>query len=353
MTTSTEKRRALVELAAEHDFPILEDVPYRELRYHGETPPSLGELAGDARVITLGSLSKVLSPGLRIGYAICDPNTATALAALAEGTYLSPAPLCQAVAARCLAAGAVGAHIERVRDFLRPRHDAAVSAAREQLGDALLAVPDGGYYLAAHLRVDADEPALLAAARADGVVLTPGSAFYPRGASPPEGTLFVRLPFQALEPDEFASGVERLARVASSLRAERRSGRGRRGGRLEHAEQLIEAAADRIGIAVGVLQLLAQCVVRGPREHLEAQVGELRLAVSPTPILGQQRHRTLTGRQAMVADSGRLTCHASIMQKRARRGRGANSAIAASHAAVSPVAATSPRRSEPAYRRRS
>ncbi len=217
VTTSTEKRRALVELAAEHDFPILEDVPYRELRYHGEAPPSLGELAQDARVITLGSLSKVLSPGLRIGYAISDPSTATALAALAEGTYLSPAPLCQAVAARCLAAGAVGAHIERVRDFLRPRHDAAVSAAREQLGDALLAVPDGGYYLAAHLRVDADEPALLAAARADGVVLTPGSAFYPRGASPPQGTLFVRLPFQALEPEEFASGVERLARVAESL----------------------------------------------------------------------------------------------------------------------------------------
>ncbi len=75
MTTSTAKRRALAELAAEHGFAILEDIPYRELRYHGETPPTIGELAGDARVITLGSLSKVLSPGLRIGYAIADPET--------------------------------------------------------------------------------------------------------------------------------------------------------------------------------------------------------------------------------------------------------------------------------------
>jgi 2-aminoadipate transaminase len=213
VTTSAAKRRALVELAAEHGFAILEDVPYRELRYHGETPPSLGELAGDARVITLGSLSKVLSPGLRVGYAIADPETAIALAARAEGTYLSPAPLCQAIAARCLAAGTVGDHIERVRDFLRPRHDAAVAAAREALGDALMAVPDGGYYLAAHLPFAGSEADLLAAAREDGVVLTPGSAFYPRSASPPPGTLFVRLPFQALEPDEFASGVERLSRI--------------------------------------------------------------------------------------------------------------------------------------------
>ena len=217
VTTSTAKREALAELAAEHGFPILEDVPYRELRYHGETPPLLGELAGAARVITLGSLSKVLSPGLRIGYAIADVETATALAALAEGTYLSPSPLCQAIAARCLAAGTVGAHIERVRDFLRPRHDAAVAAAREQLGDALMCVPNGGYYLAAHLPVGVDEPTLLAAAREEGVVLTPGSAFYPGSATPPAGTLFVRLPFQALEPDEFASGVERLARLSASL----------------------------------------------------------------------------------------------------------------------------------------
>lgn len=216
VTTSAAKRQALAELAAEHDFPILEDVPYRELRYHGETPPTLGALAGDARVITLGSLSKVLSPGLRIGYAIADAETATALAALAEGTYLSPSPLCQAIAARCLAAGTVGEHIERVRDFLRPRHDAAVAAAREHLGDALMCVPDGGYYLAAHLPVDVGEPALLAAAREEGVVLTPGSAFYPGSAAPPAGTLFVRLPFQALEPDEFASGVERLARLSAS-----------------------------------------------------------------------------------------------------------------------------------------
>lgn len=217
ITISEAKRRALVDLAAGYGFTILEDIPYRELRYHGATPPLLAEIAGEARVITVGSLTKVLSPGLRVGYAISDRDTSLALASLAESTYLSPAPLCQAVAARCLAAGVVRSNIDRVRDILRPRHDAAVAATRSLLGDALLAVPDGGYYLGVHLRVDADEAILLAAARAEGIVLTPGSAFYPPSAAPPAGTLFLRLPFHALDPGDFAMGVERLVKVTEQI----------------------------------------------------------------------------------------------------------------------------------------
>lgn len=227
VTMSEPKRRRLAELAAEHGFAILEDIPYRQLRYHGETPPTIGDVATQvapggargtggtgARVVTLGSLSKVLSPGLRIGYAVADPEMAVALAARAEGTYLSPAPLCQAIAAHCLASGMLDQHVEHVRDLLRPRHDGAVAAAREHLGDALLAVPDGGYFLAAHVPVAGGERELIETAREEGVILTAGSGFYPRSAAPPPGTLFVRMPFQALTPDEFATGVERLAAVA-------------------------------------------------------------------------------------------------------------------------------------------
>ena len=217
VTLSEAKRRALVDLAARYGFPIVEDSPYRELRYHGAALPMLSEIAGEVRVIDIGSLSKVLSPGLRIGYAISDQATSLALASLAESTYLSPAPLCQQVAARCLATGLLRSNIERIREILRPRHDAAATAARSLLGDALLAVPNGGYFLSVHLRVDADEAILLAAARAEGLVLTSGSAFYPPSTEPPVGTLFVRLPFHALDPDDFAAGVERLVKVAEQI----------------------------------------------------------------------------------------------------------------------------------------
>jgi 2-aminoadipate transaminase len=218
VTTSEEKRRELVRLSAEYGFTILEDIPYRELRFSGTAPTPLGELAESvdgARVLTIGSLSKVLSPGLRVGYVIGPAGTPGALAALAEATYLSPAPLLQSVAARALAHGLVEENLEQVREFLRPRHDAAVEAVRQTLGEVRLCVPEGGYYVSVHLPVrGGDEESFLAAARDNGLALTRGSAFYPADSAPPSGTVFLRLPFQALDPEEFTEGVRRLAASA-------------------------------------------------------------------------------------------------------------------------------------------
>jgi len=211
VTLGEAKRRVLVGLAETYGFTIIEDIPYRELRFHGTTPPGLWQLADGARVITIGSLSKVLSPGLRIGYAISDGDTAPALAALSEGVYLSPVPLSQAIAARCLGSGLVQENVARVRELLRPRHDAAVRSVRNLLGDALMAVPDGGYYVGVRLSLGSDESAFLARARRDGLVLIAGSAFYPRDEPPSPERMFLRLPFQSLTPGEFEAGVGKLA----------------------------------------------------------------------------------------------------------------------------------------------
>jgi len=217
VTLSESKRHALVELATMHGFTIIEDIPYRELRYHGASPPLLRAIAGKARVITVSSLSKLLSPGLRIGYAISDRTTSMALASLAEGTYLSPAPLCQAIAARCLARGVLQSNIDRVRRILRPRHDGAVAAARKLVGDALIATPQGGYFIGLRLKVAADEVMVLNSAASAGLLLTRGSAFFPSSSRPTVGRLFLRLPFHALDPDEFASALERLVAVITHV----------------------------------------------------------------------------------------------------------------------------------------
>ncbi|WP_411096529.1 PLP-dependent aminotransferase family protein [Streptomyces sp. 020-2-3H-GM] len=217
VTTSEEKRRELVALSAEFGFTILEDIPYRELRFAGTAPTLIGDLADGvegAKVLTIGSLSKVVSPGLRVGYVIAPLGTPKDLAALAESTYLSPAPLLQAVAARAFASGLVRRNIDEVRTLLRPRHDTAVEAVRKALGDAALCVPEGGYYISVHLPVRTTEEKFLAAAGAANIALTRGSAFYPADAAPPSGTVFLRLPFQALSAEEFTEGVTRLAEVA-------------------------------------------------------------------------------------------------------------------------------------------
>ncbi|QWF84117.1 aminotransferase-like domain-containing protein [Amycolatopsis sp. CA-230715] len=211
VTLSLAKRGELLGLAAEYGFTVIEDIPYRDLRFHGETLPSLSELAEGARVITLGSLSKVLSPGLRIGYVISDADTALELATRSEGVYLSPVGLCQAVAARALGSGLVTENVERARDFLRPRHDAAVRSVQSSLGDALMAVPDGGYYVGVRVKTGSDPDAFLDRALGAGVKLISGSAFYPSTEKSTVDTMFLRLPFQAMTPEEFSTGVERLA----------------------------------------------------------------------------------------------------------------------------------------------
>lgn len=214
---SQEKRQALVALAAEYDFTIVEDTPYRSLRYHGRDLPTLAELGGE-RVVSVYSLSKVLSPGLRIGYAVADAVTCRSLAATAENTYLSSSPSAQAVAARCLEYGLLDRTVERVRGVLAPRHDNAVAAVRAVLGDALMAVPDGGYFVSALIGTDLTEEEFRARAGRAGVAMTTGSAFYPDVSSRPPGRIFVRLPFQAMPTEEFTAGVAALGEVVTGRR---------------------------------------------------------------------------------------------------------------------------------------
>lgn len=214
VTASLSKRRRILELAHEHDVPVVEDIPYRALRFAGEAPPLFRAIAGDADVVTIGSLSKVLCPGVRIGYAITNPSVASRLAELAENTYLSPAPLCQALAEESFAQGLVDENIVRVRDLLRPRCAAATACARSLLGDRLLAEPEGGYFLSAVFDVAWEEREFIASARDAGVALTPGSAFFPPGEAPLSGQIFVRLPFHAVMPEAFEAAVRRLVALA-------------------------------------------------------------------------------------------------------------------------------------------
>jgi 2-aminoadipate transaminase len=214
ISLNADKRRELIAFAETYGLTIVEDIPYRELRFAGATMPGLWEMAGGARVITIGSLSKILSPGLRVGYVLTDEDTAAQLAGFAENVYLSTVPLTQAVAARALGTGLVQSTVERAIEILRPRHDAAVQAVRADLGEALMAVPGGGYYVGVELALDDDEDVFLKRARRDGLILTPGSAFHARDDHARRDKSFFRLPFQSLSVAEFRTGVRRLAALA-------------------------------------------------------------------------------------------------------------------------------------------
>jgi DNA-binding transcriptional MocR family regulator len=200
-TLSTERRRRIVELAAEHDLLVLEDDPYGLVRFDGEPQPSLFELS-EGRITYSSSFSKTVSPGLRVGYFIFPEELAAKLAATANATYISPVLLGQATVHEFVRRGNFEPNLERVNGLLGARRDAMLAALERHLPAATWSRPAGGYFLWLTLPDGADAAQL--AKDAAGVTFVLGSDF---GGAPDTA----RLAYSYVSVDEIDTGVERLA----------------------------------------------------------------------------------------------------------------------------------------------
>ncbi len=211
-TLSLEKRRRVVELANEYGFPVIEDVPYRKLRYSGDDLPLLRAF-DPSRVITMSSFSKLLSPGIRVGFMVASPDLIAIVTKLGEDTYLSPVLPTQAAVAEYLRRGWLAPNVERLKRLYRPRWRAMADAVRRELPAAQAFIPDGGFFVSVMLPEDAHTEDLVGRARERGLVLTSGAAFFadPHDGHQPPGDRFVRLPFCAVTPEQIEEGVRRLA----------------------------------------------------------------------------------------------------------------------------------------------
>jgi 2-aminoadipate transaminase len=211
-TLSAAKRARLVELAAEHDFWLFEDDPYRELPFEGEALETMLSLDGADRVIHASSFSKTVSPGVRVGY-LAGPGAEIAkLAKRANETYISPNMLAEAVVLELCRSGALDSNIEFVRGALRDRRDALVEALREQIPEAEFVVPEGGYFLWLDLASGTDTTALLAEAKGEGVGFVAGPDFMIDG-----GRNSLRLSFASVPPERIPEGVARIARALAKV----------------------------------------------------------------------------------------------------------------------------------------
>jgi DNA-binding transcriptional MocR family regulator len=211
-TMSLEKRRAVVELANHYGFWVIEDVPYRKLRYRGSSVPLLREV-DPARVITMSSFSKLLSPGIRVGFMIAPDALIAAVTKLGEDTYLSPVLPTQAAVAEYIQRGWLEPNIARLRELYTPRWAAMQHAVRQYLEGCNGMESDGGFFVSITLPEDCNAANLVARAKDVGLVLTPGQAFFadPDEGPTPDGERFVRLPFCAVTPAQIEEGVRRLA----------------------------------------------------------------------------------------------------------------------------------------------
>lgn len=216
VTLDEGRRRDLAALAAEAGVVVVEDDVYRELGYDGSTPASLWSIAAPGTVVRLGSFSKTIAPGLRLGYLTAD--AALAARATASGVIDSGggiAHLAALTVAAYVATGAYPAHVDDLRHAYRARRDALLGALAEHLPDASWTQPRGGFFTWVTLPGGVDAAALLPAAEARGVSYVPGRRFYATGDG---GRSALRLAFTRYPEAELAEGARRIASAVRDAR---------------------------------------------------------------------------------------------------------------------------------------
>jgi 2-aminoadipate transaminase len=211
---STDRRRRIAELAREHELTVLEDDPYGLVRFEGEAPPSLFELAGGENVVYSSSFSKTIAPGVRVGWFVLPAGLAKQLETRAVDTYISPPFLTQATVHEFVRRGSFEPNVERVSGLLKARRDAMVAALDEHLPDAPRSRPEGGYFLWLDLPEGVDSVALLERSTEEGVTFVAGRDFFPPGHG---GESSLRLAYSFVSPAEISDGIARLAACAASV----------------------------------------------------------------------------------------------------------------------------------------
>lgn len=213
LSLSAERRRALIEVAVDEGFLIVEDDVYRDLAYDGPPPPSLWSLAPAGVVARLGSFSKTVAPGLRLGWLTAAPSLVERLAdsGLRDSSGGVNHFTAMAVAALC-GAGGYEVSVARLTAAYRTQRDALLGALAEHLPPgAAWARPAGGFFVWITLPVGVDAAALLPRAEAAGVSYLPGERFYLEEG----GRSALRLAFTRYGPDALAEAARRLGGILS------------------------------------------------------------------------------------------------------------------------------------------
>lgn len=206
------RRQALVAAAQELGLPLVEDNPYGDLWYDAPPPPPLAALAPDG-VLYLGSFSKVLAPGLRLGYLLAPPGLFPKLLQAKQAADLHTPGFNQRIVHEVVRGGFLRAHVPRIRARYRVQRDAMRDALERHLGalGCRWTVPSGGMFFWIELPEGLDAMALLPRAVQAGVAYVPGAAFY--SGAPRRDTL--RLSFVTVSPDRIEAGVDALGGILS------------------------------------------------------------------------------------------------------------------------------------------
>jgi 2-aminoadipate transaminase len=212
VTMSQPRRRRLVEIAHERELLVLEDNPYGLLRYEGDPPPPLLSLDGGIYVMYLGTFSKILSPGIRLGWVVAPPPVLEKINLGKQATDLCTSTLSQLMVQAYFAEGRWRDYVESLTEIYRGRRDTMLDALADHFPpQAEWTRPSGGLFIWATLPEFIDTTDLLARALHDNVAFVPGEAAFLDG----RGRNAMRLNFSGSDEDAIREGIRRIGEVVT------------------------------------------------------------------------------------------------------------------------------------------
>jgi len=210
ITLSQERREQMVRLSREYDVIILEDSPYRKIRFEGRSPDMLYKLDTSGNVISLFTFSKTFAPGFRLGYIVGNEAIIKRMAILKQSMDLCSSPFAQLVAAEFLRGGYYQEHVKKVVKIYKAKKDHMLAALARYMPEGVTwTKPEGGLFLWLRLPETMDGDDLFSEALKENVAYVVGSAFHCDGA----GRNTMRLNFSYSTPEKIDEGIKRLATV--------------------------------------------------------------------------------------------------------------------------------------------
>ena len=213
-TWSIERRKKLVELANKYNTAIVEDNPYGELRFEGEIYPAIKHYDTEGRVIFLGTFSKILCPGLRLGWVVADEEILNKYNMVKQGADLQTNTMSQMEVAKLLEEYDIQEHIEKIKVVYKKRRDLMMKTMEEEFPkEVKYTYPEGGLFTWVVLPDHINARELAVKALEKSVAFVPGGSFFPNGGN--ENTL--RMNYSNMNEDRIVEGVKRLGAAIKEM----------------------------------------------------------------------------------------------------------------------------------------
>lgn len=214
-TLPVDRRKRLAELGSQYDVIILEDDPYRDLRYSGEELPPIKAFDKTGHTVLANSFSKIFSPGSRLGYVYAAPEIIAKLFYAKTATNSHTSTLAQVICAEFFNSGCYEKHLEKICSIHRERRDVMMECMEKYMPAGTKWVyPDGGLFTWVELPGDIDTTALLAEANTHKVAYVAGEGFFTEGGG--KGKNCMRISFGNVNPEKIRIGMERLGNLIQS-----------------------------------------------------------------------------------------------------------------------------------------